>query len=80
MRLITALTDRYIDYLLPHSGSVRIELYDLLGRKVSLIKEGYKEAGIYTTRWQSEGLSAGVYFVRLEAAGMVDSGKIVVLK
>jgi hypothetical protein len=79
-RLITGLTDHHMDYTIPQASNIKIDLYDLLGRRVALIEEGYKEAGRYTAHLQTERLAAGVYFVRLEAAGMVDSGKIVVLK
>jgi hypothetical protein len=79
-RLIRSLSDDLMEYMIPQASKIKLELYDLLGRRVALIEEGVQLEGIHTVRWTTEGLAAGVYFVRLEAAGIVDTGKIVVLK
>ena len=56
---------------LPRSEHVRIEVYDLLGRRMDIIADGWMSAGraqsieLDGTTWAS-----GVYFVRVSAEGM----------
>ena len=37
-----------INYILPAGQEVKIELFDLLGRKISTLAEGYEQAGAHT--------------------------------
>jgi hypothetical protein len=79
-RLIRSLSDDLMEYMIPQASKIKLELYDLLGRRVALIEEGYKEAGRYSAHWQTEGLAAGVYFVRLQAGGEVAVKKTVLVR
>ncbi|MBX2820281.1 MAG: T9SS type A sorting domain-containing protein [Rhodothermaceae bacterium] len=53
-------------YSLPKTMQVRLTVYDLLGREISVLTEGSQEAGIYTTEFNGTNLPAGIYFARLE--------------
>jgi hypothetical protein len=70
-----------IEYALPAAGQVRLAVYDVQGRQAALLADETRAAGRYTVRWDGrdggEGkLSAGVYFVRFEFGGEVESRKI----
>ncbi|MFZ4620477.1 MAG: T9SS type A sorting domain-containing protein [Bacteroidota bacterium] len=54
-----------IQYRLPSSGNVRIDVYDMLGRKVSTIVDNNEAKGIHEIPWDASHLSAGVYLCRL---------------
>lgn len=55
-----------IRYELPSAQPVRLVLYDVLGRRVMLLEEGDRPAGVFTSRLDVGGLGSGMYFYRLE--------------
>ena len=69
-----------ISYSIPKDGRVRIIVYNLLGQVVKTLVNEYKEAGINTVKFHSEGLSSGTYFYTLELDGLVQTKKLTVLK
>ncbi len=58
-----------IRYQLPVNSDVKLEVYDVLGKKVATLVNGRQEAGIYTYTLNASTLSSGVYFYRLQAGG-----------
>jgi len=69
-----------IRYVLPEAGRIRLELFDLLGRRVALIEQGYREEGAYTTPIDDRGLSSGLYLLRLISPQGQETRKIVILR
>ncbi len=66
-------------------GSVRISIYDLSGRSVRTLVDERKEPGEHAALWDGKDdrgmpVSAGVYFVRLEAAGEACTRKLVLVR
>ncbi len=60
-----------IGYAIPEAGAVRLSVYDLMGREISVLVDGVVPAGPHTATWDGGSLSAGVYVYRLEANGIV---------
>ncbi|MEO0190251.1 MAG: hypothetical protein ABIL18_04645 [candidate division WOR-3 bacterium] len=56
-----------IQYAIPERQLIRLDLYDIIGRKVKTIAQGCVEPGIYSYRFVSSDLSSGVYFLVLES-------------
>ncbi len=56
-----------LKYALPQTGNVRLVVYDLLGRRVTTLVDGYRDAGWYDVVWDASGVASGVYFCRLES-------------
>ena len=59
-----------IRYDLPHSGNVSLAVYDIRGREVVRLLDGYMEAGYHEIHWngrslQGVGLPSGIYIARL---------------
>ena len=50
---------------------MKLEIYDILGRKVGVILEGLQSAGLQKVEWNSSSLnlSSGIYFCRMTALG-----------
>jgi hypothetical protein len=69
-----------IEYGLPEAGRVRIDIYDLLGRKVETLMDGDMQAGRHRVVWDASGYSSGVYFYRIEAGDFADTKRMVYLK
>jgi hypothetical protein len=53
---------------------VRLSVYDILGREVSVLVNEKKNAGSYEVRFDATGWSSGVYFYRLQARP-IDGGQ-----
>jgi hypothetical protein len=69
-----------IRYALPNEADVKLEVYDVLGRRVALLKEGKKQAGWHRTIFCAEDLSNGMYLYRLHAGAFAQGDKMVLLK
>ncbi|MCB2205524.1 T9SS type A sorting domain-containing protein [bacterium] len=59
-------------------GPVRIELYDLLGRRRAVVWDAEVTVTRRTVQWSTIGLERGVYVLRMAAGNGVASGKVVV--
>jgi len=74
-----------IAYDLPKSGHTRISILNLLGQEVTILIDGYLEAGQYHNIWNgrdSAGLpvNSGVYFYRVESKDFAATKKMILLK
>ena len=58
-----------VDVTLDAPGYLRVEVYDLLGRRVATLVDASVPAGMQQLRWDADGKPAGLYLVRLEAGG-----------
>lgn len=59
---------------------VKITIYDLLGKEVSVPVNQYKEKGEYSLEFNGSNLASGIYFYRIEAGDFVESKKMVLVK
>lgn len=75
-----------IRYALPHAGRVRLELFDLAGRRVRTLVAATQTAGPYEVLWDGRAdggarLGAGLYLGRLDLAGEgVRTAKLLLLR
>ncbi|MFN3345366.1 MAG: T9SS type A sorting domain-containing protein, partial [Chloroherpetonaceae bacterium] len=69
-----------IAYQLPVASEVKLEVYDVLGRKVMSLVNGRQEAGAYRYTLNAATLSSGVYFYRLQAGNFVSTKKMMLVK
>jgi hypothetical protein len=72
-------------YVLPKSGSVRLDVYDLRGRLLATLADGRQESGVFETAWsgmdgRGRAVPQGVYFIRLQVADEVTTGKILLAR
>jgi hypothetical protein len=54
-----------IKYDLPEGGNVSLVVYDVLGREVTRLVDGFEEAGYRAVTWDATGVASGLYFARL---------------
>ena len=74
-----------IGFDLPQAGSVRLSVYDLLGRRVTMLADGLHSAGHHEVNWNTNSssgipISSGTYLVRLESAGVEQVRKVQLVK
>ena len=55
--------------VLPTAGRLRVEAYDVLGRRVAVLRDGPAEAGGHAVAWETGWVAPGVYVVRATATG-----------
>lgn len=61
--------DTILRFQLPSPGRIRLAVYDILGREVSVVLKGAYSAGEHQVRFDGAALPAGVYFYTLEYEG-----------
>ncbi len=58
-----------IEYSIPESGMVELKVFDVLGREVKTLINGFVEVGNHSVNFNASNLSSGVYFYSIKYAG-----------
>jgi hypothetical protein len=69
-----------IAFALPRDSRVRIEVYDLVGRKVATLIDDDLSAGTHSVDFDASRHSSGVYFYALTTPGQVMTRKMMLVK
>jgi hypothetical protein len=69
-----------ISYQLSATSFVKLSIYDVAGRKVAELVNGWREAGVHEVTWDASDLASGIYVYRLEAGEFSAGGKMVLMK
>jgi Secretion system C-terminal sorting domain len=67
-------------FYLPATQKVEISLYDLLGRRVSIITNSVFDPGNHTIQWNAGSLATGVYWYQFRTQNMVKTLSLIYLK
>jgi hypothetical protein len=69
-----------IRYQVSGVSEVRLEVFDMLGRKVSTLVNERKAAGVYQVDFNAASLASGVYFYKLQAGSFSETRKMMLMK
>jgi hypothetical protein len=69
-----------IEYSLPQTLKVSIEIYDLLGRRITVIDNGLQEAGNHQVVWNAGDVPSGIYLYKIKAGALTTTSKMLLLK
>jgi hypothetical protein len=69
-----------IKYDLPSPCRVRIDIYDILGRRVATLADEEQVAGAHQVIWNASDKSSGIYFYRIQAGEYVETKKMMLMK
>jgi len=74
-----------IEYSVAQEGVARLEVFDLAGRRVAVLRDGFLTMGHYSSSWDGTDergipLSPGVYFYRLQSADGTMSRKLLIMR
>jgi hypothetical protein len=69
-----------IKYELPKSSEVRLSVFDVLGREVTVLVDERTDAGVHEVKFDGSNLSSGVYFYRLQAGDFTQTKRLLLLK
>ena len=69
-----------IKFALPNASMVKLAVYDILGREVTVILNEFRQAGKYEANFNASALASGVYFYRIEAGDFREVKKMLLVK
>jgi hypothetical protein len=74
-----------IEFLLAEGGDISLAIYDILGRKIRTLQDGYLNTGSYTLVWDGKDDSgadvpSGTYFCRLTTVSISESKRMVLIR
>jgi hypothetical protein len=69
-----------IEYDLPTSSNVTLSIFDITGRKIETLLDGYQNAGSHQIIWNAHDYSSGVYFYRIQVGNLNQTKRALLLK
>jgi len=64
----------------PHIAHITLQVYNVLGQRVSVLMDGTQDAGYHRLQWQPTDLPSGVYLVRMQSPNFNRTQKVVLMK
>ncbi|MCK4334531.1 T9SS type A sorting domain-containing protein [candidate division WOR-3 bacterium] len=68
-----------VNFALSEASHVNIRVYDAAGKAVTTLVDGSRGPGSYTMNWNTSGVAAGVYFVRMITPEFNATCKVMIL-
>ncbi len=69
-----------IDFSLPEDGPVRVQVFDMMGRRIATLVDEVRSAGSYSVRFDAGTLPSGVYIVRLEGSEQIQTQRMTLVR
>ncbi|MGE5401367.1 MAG: LamG-like jellyroll fold domain-containing protein [Ignavibacteriales bacterium] len=69
-----------ISYLIPEGKDVKLTIYDMLGKEISILVNEFQSAGLHSVQLNAANLPSGVYLYTIQAGQFRDSKKLLLLK
>lgn len=69
-----------ISYRIPEAGNVSLKVFDIMGKEVASLVDGYKEPRNYNVEFNASNLSSGIYFYELRVNKYYSVKKLLVTK
>jgi hypothetical protein len=69
-----------ISFSLPYSAGASLRVFDMLGREVATLVNGYTTSGTHEIQFNATNLASGVYFYKLTSGNITKIEKMMLLK
>lgn len=69
-----------LSFKLQTASDVRLAIYDIRGRELAVLVDGFKHAGTHYYGWNASSAASGVYFVSFNSGGRIDVKKLLLVK
>lgn len=69
-----------LEFKLPQATRVVLAVYDVSGKLVATLVDGYREAGVHKLTFDGSALTSGIYIYRITAGDFNASGKMILMK
>jgi WD40 repeat protein len=64
----------------PESVPIKLKIYDILGREIKTLIDGYGEPGLHEVKLDASSISSGIYFYRLTAGRFTEMKKLIYIR
>jgi hypothetical protein len=75
-----AVNSATFEYSIPQAADVRLEVFDLMGRRVATLVDETQQASSYRVSFDTSGLASGTYIYRLAAGDSVLTQRMTVIR
>lgn len=69
-----------IAYAIPVKELVKVKVFDMLGKEISVLVNEVKEPGSYMVNFDAFHLSSGIYYYRIESGSFTETKKMILVK
>ncbi|MBM4166513.1 MAG: T9SS type A sorting domain-containing protein [Ignavibacteria bacterium] len=69
-----------IAFDLPNASNVTLKVYDITGKEVATLFDGYQQAGKYEATFDASKLASGIYVAKMQAGTFTASQKMILTK
>jgi hypothetical protein len=69
-----------ITFDLPKSSDAVLVVYDILGKEVDILANGYLPQGKYSVEWNASNMPSGIYYYKLRNESFSDTRKMLFIK
>ncbi|MFZ1320229.1 MAG: YCF48-related protein [Ignavibacteria bacterium] len=69
-----------IKFAIPTSGNISLKVFDIVGKEVAELINGFRNAGTYEINFDASYLSSGIYFYKLVTNGNVKTMKMSLIR
>ena len=69
-----------IQYGVPMESQIKLAIYDLLGREVTILYSDIQVSGYHKIIWDASQYASGMYFVQLISEDFVQTQKLMLVK
>lgn len=69
-----------IEFSIPQSGDVSLNIYNLLGEEVKTLVNEFRQTGKYSVQFNANNFSSGIYFYKLQTDSFVETKKMILLR
>lgn len=69
-----------INYSIPEDGRVSIKVFDILGREITTLLDGFNNAGKHNIMWNGSSQASGIYFYGISFKGQTLYKKMLLVK
>ena len=72
--------DTVLEFVLNRGNKVKLEIFNILGKKVDTLVTGFQNSGIHRKHWRPQNLPAGIYFARIQVGRQAQVQSLIYLK
>lgn len=69
-----------IDYQMNKPGNIKISVYDIAGKEITVLVKEFKDAGYYSVTFDGSYHSTGVYFYKIKTDDFSETRKMILVK
>ncbi len=68
-----------LNFTIPMNTNYTLSIFDLQGREITRLHDGYSQTGRYSATWNAEGMPSGIYIARLSVPNYMEQNQRLIL-